>query len=392
MKPLLLVIVLLSSGCAWSQREADFVIGNYEVAVSAGAQADLAQDMLALIIARYPSANKNFRFRPAGPLGRSVASSLREMGYGVSPVPGGSSLLYSLEFCNRHGLHLSLQVDDWHVIRFYRENRSTVSRPSHEPAIQGSERFANIAAAMPMAAAIPVARRAPPQQQFTRVLAQQAPVTAVGSPPPRPKMRTVRRWAVQVIAGQQLQVLAQVREALIAAGYSVDVVEKPELALHAVQIVGMLTRAAAQKVLRAQRVGGFKDAFLIEYQEQRPVARFESNDLSAINAADASADSITAPVAQPEASSTRCERVLMERGSLRENVRRLLDRCGYAIGNWQVGTDGYVADWIIQRPYDVTVREGLSGVLALLRYNYFVEGQVRPFTQTIDFKSVEGPS
>ena len=47
MKPLLLVIVLLSSGCVWSQREADFVIGNYEVAVTAGAQADLAQDMLA---------------------------------------------------------------------------------------------------------------------------------------------------------------------------------------------------------------------------------------------------------------------------------------------------------------------------------------------------------
>jgi hypothetical protein len=129
--------------------------------------------------------------------------------------------------------------------------------------------------------------------------------------------------------------------------------------------------------LQVQRAGEFKDAFLVEYEEPGQVADVSTFLSRETNAAESG-------------SGKKCEQVEINTGSLRENVRRLLEQCGYAIGSWQLGADGYVEDWSIQRPYAVVVRDGLSGVLALLKHNYFVEGRVRPFTQTIDFRSVEG--
>ena len=96
-------------------------------------------------------------------------------------------------------------------------------------------------------------------------------------------------------------------------------------------------------------------------------------------------------VAAPAASSgilrpeTQCGRVRLEPGSLRSNVARILRHCGYTLGNWVLGDDGYIDDWVIQQPYAVTVSGGITNVLKLLDAHYALSGEIRQISQTVDF-------
>lgn len=372
MRAILLMLVVLSSGCAWMRGSTALESASFETAVPSAHQAYLAQDVLALITAKYPPATTNFRLRPAGPVGRAVANRLRQLGYGVSNTGSGQQVVYTIDPYKRHGLYLSLQIDDWRADRLYQEDFAGTLQTLSGYTIRGHDRFDDVAAAEPEPIPTPVV---PPRMPPAVPLAAETQVTDV--------------WAVQVIAGKEIEELNQHKAQLTKAGYRADVVEKPQLGLHAVQIVGLNTKTDAKTVLQAQRAGAYKDAFLVKRAQTVVKAQPLTTPTPKVSAPSGSSLIAESREAR-EVSAVRCERVDVKAGSLRENVKRLLDRCGYAVGNWQLGPDGYVEDWVIQRPYSVVVKDGLRGVLALLEHNYLVEGQVRAYTQTVDFRSVEG--
>lgn len=370
------VVVLLSVGCTsmgtgvTAPRD-----GSREAVIPPNDRAILAQDMVALIAERYPSAGTNFRFQPVGPIGRSFARGLRDLGYGLSETAVGSALVYALDSHQRYGVHLSIQVDDWRVARLYQYGGFGRLRALDNVNLGLGERSSNANGATRRVGEEPRGKLATQGASKRTDMRSEMRAVDLSFAPHEPDL--VTRWAVQVMAGQQIRQLEIVKAQLALSGYRAEILEKPRLGFHAVQIRGLQSRGEAESVLQVQRAGEFKDAFLVEYEEPGQVADVSTFLSRGTNAAESG-------------SGKKCEQVEINTGSLRENVRRLLEQCGYAIGSWQLGADGYVEDWSIQRPYAVVVRDGLSGVLALLKHNYFVEGRVRPFTQTIDFRSVEG--
>ncbi|MAD06008.1 MAG: hypothetical protein CMP86_01200 [Gammaproteobacteria bacterium] len=378
-----IVVVMIGAGCGWMQRgalEADRKSNSYETAVLPSHQAFLAQAMLEVVTKRYPSVTTKFRFQPVGPLGRSLARRLDQLGYRISNVHDAPALIYTLDGHELHGLHLTVQTDNWRVARLYRGNSAGNLQLLSRQSARGPEGLKDLGSANAKLT----------ERQFTLMPPKnsKAKVTEAKRTAKAPEL--VQRWAVQVMAGQQIRQLEQLRVQLKASGYRAETLEKRWLGLHAVQIRGLKSRKEAEGVLQIQRAGDFKDAFLVEYEEPGLVGGDQISAAQLPKSTYAQSNASANGIGRPITTGARCDRVEIEAGSLRENVRRLLHQCGYTIGNWRLGADGYVEDWMIQRPYVVVVRDGLSGVLALLKHNYFVEGEVRPFTQTIDFRSAAG--
>ena len=366
------VVVLLSVGCTSIGGGVTALRGgSHEAVIPVNEQVNLAEDAVALVAERYPSAGTIFQFQPVGPLGYLIASGLRDLGYVLSEGPVGSALVYTLDSHESYGVHLSIQMGDWRVARLYRHGGHGRLRALDRAPIGLSEPSSSVRGA---ALRLEEELR---EKLVTQGASKRSEMRSVDLTFALQEPDLVTRWAVQVLAGQQIRQLEMVKAQLARSGYRAEIVEKPWLGFHAVQIRGLQNRREAESVLQVQRAGEFKDAFLVEYEEKMRVADVSTFLGRGTNVAESGAGK-------------KCEKVEINAGSLRENVRRLLDQCGYAIGSWQLGADGYVEDWMIQRPYAVVVRHGLSGVLALLKHNYFVEGRVRPFTQTIDFRSAEG--
>ena len=379
-----IVVVVLGSGCGWMQRvaldEDDRKSNSYEVAVLPSHQAYLAQAMLEVITRRYPSVTTKFRFQSVGPLGRSVATHLDQLGYRISNVHDAPVLIYTLDGHEPHGLHLAVQTNDWRIARLYRVNSAGNLQPLSRKSARGAQGLNDLGSAN--------AKFTEPQFSLVSPKNTEAKVTEAKHTRNEPEL--VQRWAVQVMAGQQTRQLEQLRLRLKASGYRAETLEKRWLGLYAVQIRGLKSRKEAEGVLEIQRAGGYKDAFLVQYKESGLLGSDQISSALLPKPTYAQSNASANGIAAPITTAAGCDRVEIEVGSLRENVRRLLDQCGYTIGNWRLGADGYVEDWMIKRPYVVVVRDGLSGVLALLKHNYFVEGEVRPFTQTIDFRSAAG--
>ena len=374
------VVMVLSVGCtSMGGGVTEPQGGSHETAIPVNEQANLAEDIVALVAERFPSRGAIFQFQPVGPLGYSIQSRLRDRGYVLSGAPVGPALVYTLDSHEHDGVHLSIQVDDWRVARLYRADgfgrltaldSGTIGPSEPSSSSNSSAKGATLRVEEEL-------RNKPVPQGASKRSDKRPQMRGVDLNFAPQETDLVTRWAVQVMAGQQIRQLEVVKAQLARSGYRAEILEKPWLGFHAVQVRGLQSRKEAESVLQVLRAGDFKDAFLVEYKEKKQVADVSTFLIQGTNAAESG-------------SGKKCEQVDINAGSLRENVRRLLDQCGYAIGSWQLGPDGYVEDWMIRRPYAVVVRDGLSGVLALLKHNYFVEGRVRPFTQTIDFRSMEG--
>ena len=96
---------------------------------------------------------------------------------------------------------------------------------------------------------------------------------------------------------------------------------------------------------------------------------------------------VLAAVAAPQApvSADACGTVSIEPGSLRENIARELLECGYQLGEWRLGSDGYIDDWVISETYELTVANGVRGLLQALADQYGLGSELRPVAQRVDF-------
>ena len=83
-----------------------------------------------------------------------------------------------------------------------------------------------------------------------------------------------------------------------------------------------------------------------------------------------------------------CDTLTMAPGSLRSNIARLLQQCGYRLGEWRFGDAVYLEDWVIPARYSMAI-DGLTGLLAWLERSYGVAGKIRPGDRTVDFAAVK---
>ena len=90
------------------------------------------------------------------------------------------------------------------------------------------------------------------------------------------------------------------------------------------------------------------------------------------------------PEAPPDGGA--CALVRVERGSLRANAARLLQECGYRLGEWP-GDAAHVRDWVVDREFAAEV-DGVRGVLDLLR-GYGLGARVRESDRTVDFEGAK---
>ena len=80
-----------------------------------------------------------------------------------------------------------------------------------------------------------------------------------------------------------------------------------------------------------------------------------------------------------------CATVSFQPGSLRENIARELLECGYRVGEWRLGSDGYIDDWMLQEAYELTVANGVRGLLRALADQYGIDSELRPVAGRVDF-------
>lgn len=79
-----------------------------------------------------------------------------------------------------------------------------------------------------------------------------------------------------------------------------------------------------------------------------------------------------------------CKDQRLNRGSLRMNIARIVDLCGYRMGAWRPGTATQMYDWIVRYDYKLTA-SSIDDFLAHLSQVYKIDGRIRTMDQSIDF-------
>lgn len=90
-----------------------------------------------------------------------------------------------------------------------------------------------------------------------------------------------------------------------------------------------------------------------------------------------------------------CPVIAVQQGSLRENVARLVDECGYTFGAWHIGSGDpdWLVDWIVDTPRIIEIdnRQGAAGLLEILANHYRLRGvPAAGDPETIDFYKERG--
>lgn len=86
---------------------------------------------------------------------------------------------------------------------------------------------------------------------------------------------------------------------------------------------------------------------------------------------------------------SQCEQLIIEKGSLKANVQRALERCGLALGHWNTAPEGYLDDWTVQQRYELVVKDGVSGLLTFLEDRYQLAGSRRDYSASVDFEFIK---
>ena len=72
-----------------------------------------------------------------------------------------------------------------------------------------------------------------------------------------------------------------------------------------------------------------------------------------------------------------CPHLVVRKGSLMANVKRLTAHCGHRLGTWYPGDSEKLVDWIVKRDKHTKNSEGVTGLLALLEAQYQLTGVIR---------------
>ena len=72
-----------------------------------------------------------------------------------------------------------------------------------------------------------------------------------------------------------------------------------------------------------------------------------------------------------------CPNLIVRKGSLMANVKRLTAHCGHRLGTWYPGDSEDLVDWIVNRERYTENSEGVAGLLAMLAKEYNLTGVLR---------------
>ena len=87
-----------------------------------------------------------------------------------------------------------------------------------------------------------------------------------------------------------------------------------------------------------------------------------------------------------EASKTfNCKEMQFKPGSLRANIEREINDCGYVMGRWVFGTENTLLDWYVPLAFQAQAAKGLPDLLTFIEQNYQIRAHVHQLDYSIDF-------
>ena len=72
-----------------------------------------------------------------------------------------------------------------------------------------------------------------------------------------------------------------------------------------------------------------------------------------------------------------CPHLIVRKGSLMENVKRLTAHCGHRLGTWYPGNSEDLVDWVVETGRLLENNQGAAGLLDMLKEDYGLLGVMR---------------
>ena len=80
-----------------------------------------------------------------------------------------------------------------------------------------------------------------------------------------------------------------------------------------------------------------------------------------------------------------CKEMQFKPGSLRANIEREINDCGYVMGRWVFGTENKLLDWYVPLAFQAQAAKGLPDLLTFIEQNYQIRAHVHQLDHSIDF-------
>jgi len=80
-----------------------------------------------------------------------------------------------------------------------------------------------------------------------------------------------------------------------------------------------------------------------------------------------------------------CKEMQFKPGSLRANIEREINDCGYVMGRWVFGTENTLLDWYVPLSFQTQATKGLPDLLTFIEENYQIRAHVHQIDHSIDF-------
>ena len=80
-----------------------------------------------------------------------------------------------------------------------------------------------------------------------------------------------------------------------------------------------------------------------------------------------------------------CKDLQFKPGSLRANIEREINDCGYVMGRWVFGTENTLLDWYVPLAFQAQAAKGLPDLLTFIEQNYQIRAHVHQLDHSIDF-------
>jgi len=80
-----------------------------------------------------------------------------------------------------------------------------------------------------------------------------------------------------------------------------------------------------------------------------------------------------------------CKELQFKPGSLRANIEREINDCGYVMGRWVFGTENTLLDWYVPLAFQAQAAKGLPDLLTFIEQNYQIRAHVHQLDHSIDF-------
>jgi outer membrane protein OmpA-like peptidoglycan-associated protein len=123
----------------------------------------------------------------------------------------------------------------------------------------------------------------------------------------------------------------------------------------------------------------------LQVQQPEPKASEEQYQAMNINANTAAYFEHTQTPGSEASNKSYCKELQFKSGSLRANIEREINDCGYVMGRWVFGTENTLLDWYVPLGFQAQAAKGLPDLLTFIEQNYQIRAHVHQLDHSIDF-------